>query len=136
MPSPNLILDHTFQTGVAFLSSDGTVVDNGDGTFRIDFTGQSSVVNLTLSRPIDPTHRHQVRFAATGDPRGLHPIVMQGAFNELVFGGSLFAAGSYDHVLSAFNPPAGVLQLRNNAMVLPFSINGEGLEVIDLDADS
>jgi hypothetical protein len=107
------------------------VAQNEDGTYRIDFTGEGGTVTMDLSRPLDFSHHHEIAFTATGDPRGLHPVLMQGASNALSFGTSLYAAGTFDHTLT-FSAPNGKLQIKNNAMSPAFSLSA--VSVIDLDA--
>jgi hypothetical protein len=128
----NLIADPTFATH-ATITSDGTVVDNGDGTFRIDFGGYSAAVLLDLTAPFDPSHRYEVTFHAEGNPHNLHPTLNQQGFAQASIGSppNLWGTGDYDHTFTITTAPVGQLRISANAPGPAFSLSN--VSVIDLD---
>jgi uncharacterized protein YndB with AHSA1/START domain len=133
--SPNLIADLTFATG-AVISSDGTAVQNEDGSWRIDFTGQSGAVLLNLSRALDPSHRIQVTAEVDGSPHNFHATLNQTGFSQASIGAppNLWAPGVYDVTL---------FEQSSNGATVRFSANANGPawsllvpSVVDLDASS
>lgn len=132
----NIIADLTFQT--ATISSDGTIAQNDDGSWRIDFTGSGgSWVILPLSVPLVPGHEYQVTFGATGTPHNLKPTLLQdGGSGPATIGNppNLWAEGTYDATIS-YSAPNGRVKIWNYAMSgQPFSLQSTGLAVTDLDA--
>lgn len=132
----NLVADPTFQTN-ATISGDGTFVDNGDGTFQIDFDGSGgSKVVVNLSVPLIPGHRYErVAEVVAGNAHGLKSQLIQNSQLEMpsIGAANLWGTGTYDYTSALAEPNGQVAFFVSPFSGSPFSLKGN-VSVIDLDA--